>query len=243
MRFKCPYCRHGRPKLTDEVCPDCGKQVSLRPLLKLCWQKFKDRFVRAAVARCPKCGENIPLNATVCVCGASMELGAAVQTALEPPRKRWHGFVNAAGPGMARFLQWLYLGISLVAGWWLLNYVQAQHSKQWIGYAALSAVYLAVLIFVGSWLVPQRVFQAVSQRARPVVKLALLANFLTLLLLLQLVIKTWWAQALALAGLIVVAVLGLMLSSFLMSLKAGKLRPEDAIHTKTRPQGRKAVID
>ena len=242
MRFKCPRCGYGQLKLTDKICPHCALVLSVRPLLKYYWECWKQRLSEAAVARCPNCGKNVSLNATACECGASMKVGDAVDAALEPSRKRWHGFVNAAGPGMALLLRWLYLAISLFAGWWLLNYVQAQHSKQWIGYAALSTVYLGVLIFVGSWLLPQRMFQAVSRRARPVVKLALLANFLTLLLLLQLVIKTWWAQALALAGLIAVAVLGLILAGMLLSMK-DKIQAENTVHTKTRPQGRKAVLD
>ena len=243
MRFKCPKCGYDQLKLTDEVCPDCQLALSLRPLLGYYLKRLKTRFRRAAVTRCPRCGKKVRLNATACACGASMTLEAAIQATLEPPRKRWHHFINTIGPGMESLIRWLYLGASLAAGWWLLNYVHAQYSQRWLGYAALSAVYLAVLFFLVSWLAPRRVFQEVSRRARPVVKLALLANFLSLLLLLQLVIKAWWAQALTLVGLILVAVLGLLLSSFLMSIKDGTRQPEDTIHTKTRPQGRKALID
>jgi hypothetical protein len=242
MRYTCPRCGHEELKLTDKTCPNCKLVLSIRPLLKFYWHQWKKRLKRAAVTRCPHCNENVPLNAAACVCGESLKVGDAVAAALDPSRKKLEHFVNTAGTGTQRLIQWLYLAVSLTAGCWLLNYVHAQYSKQWIGYAALSTVYLGVLVVLANWLVPQQVFKAVKCRGAPV-KLALLANFLSLLLLLQLVIKAWWAQALALAALIGVAVLGLLLSNFITSIQAGKSRPGDSIHTKTRPQGRKAVID
>ena len=245
MHFSCPRCHHNQLKLTDQVCPHCGLGLTVPALCRHYWQTLRDGFTRAAVTRCPKCHQEVPLSATVCAqCGQATDLDASIEATLEPPRRRWRTFLRSATPATRRRIQWVYLLGSAAGLWWMLAYVEEHFTQKWLGYAALSVVYLAVLSFLAVSLIPPRVFQTLNRRASIPVKLALVANYLTLLLLLQVIIGAWWARALLVAGLFLITWLGAAgMSSLLASTQRRPAETGDVPHTKTRAQGRKAVMD
>lgn len=240
MRFDCPRCGHDQIKLTDEVCPKCQLVLSLSSLLRHYWQRTRTGLKRAAVVRCPRCGRAVPLNTTACACGVSLALGPALDVTLQPSRERWSLFLKTAKPGHRRLIQWVLLLGSVALLVWLLPRVEAQYSKQWLPSTAVAIGYLAVGITLTVRLAPSRVVQGISQRAALPVKLALLALLLSGVLLLQWAIKAWWGHALFLGGVIVATSLGVLLSRWLLGRNVAA---EPTVHTATRPQGRKAVID
>lgn len=67
---------------------------------------------------------------------------------------------------------------------------------------------------------PRRIFRAISQRTTALIKLALILNYLTLVLVLQAWISAWWARASILAGVFAVTWLGVwLLTTFLWPMK------------------------
>ena len=137
-----------------------------------------------------------------------MTVGAAVEVSLTPLRRRWQGFLRRAKPKTRRRIQWGYLGLSLALLWWLVGYTEGQLGKGLVGQAILSIVYLATFGLLAAVLVPKYVWTSFARRTSPLIKLAVVVNYLTLLLLVQNLIGAWWVRANILAGLFVVSWIG-----------------------------------
>lgn len=132
-----------------------------------------------------------------------MTLGVAVEVTLTPLRQRWYRFVDAAGPKTMRRLQWAYLLASLGLLWWLLGWTERRHGSDWMAQAALSILYLAAVVLLVAVLVPKATLVRAVRGTSRLVKLGLVLNYFTLLLVLQNVIAAWWTRAAMLAGVFV----------------------------------------
>jgi uncharacterized protein YbaR (Trm112 family) len=204
MRLACPHCGN-ELSLADRACARCGRAIRpWTPLAALA--ATVRRWVGSATAlECPRCRQATPLRAHACRhCGQPLTLGVAVEVTLTPLRERWYRFVDVAGPKTMRRLQWAHASLSLALLWWVLGYTERRHGGDWMAPAALSILYLAMVAFLAAALVPKAALVRVVQGTSWRVKLGLLMNYFTVVLLSQNVIAEWWTRAAMLAGLFVV---------------------------------------
>jgi hypothetical protein len=240
MKIACPKCCDS--VIRDGVCPRCGFTLTVGGV----WRFYRDRlarlFRRTAVIPCPHCGGEVRITASLCPhCNEAVTASAVVDTVTAPSRRLWRAFVNNPTPGAMRRFQWAYLLASGLVLWGLLTYIQEHAGEHWLRESALSVLYLAILGFIVVLVVPSSVFEAVAERAAWRVKLAMIANYLTLLILLQLAVGAWWAKALTLAGLFVAAYVGVLI---MLALR-GPPPDEDQQNRfdPSRPQGRRGRFD
>lgn len=209
-----------------------------------CYVKRLWGHVRAnANFQCPRCGEAVPVNAKVCPnpgCGQPITLDAAMAA----PRQRWQRFLANADTETMRRVQWGYLILSAAVLWSLLAFVEQRYSEHWIRHALLSVVYLAVFGFLAPLIVPRHVFRVIATRTGWRVRLGLVLNYLALLLLLQILIGTWWARALMLAGFFGVTCVAVwVLRAVLLPTFMNQSQPQDTRFDPTAPQGRRGRFD
>ena len=241
MKIACPKC--SQSDIRDGVCPNCGFVLTVTEVWRLYREKLTGFLRRKASIPCPHCGGDVQVTANLCPhCNNSVTANAVINTTLAPPRQRWRSFVRNATPVAMRRVQWVYLLLSSLALWYLLAYAQEHNEEHWVRDAALAAFFLAVMGFIVTLIFPSSLLQMVVNRAGWRVKLAMIANWLTLLLLLELLIDVWWAKALMLAGLFLVACLAIIILSI---IRAYLLRPEGQQDTfdPSQPQGRRGRYD
>ena len=240
MKIACPKCPES--VIRDGVCPTCGFTLTVGGIWRFYLGRLADFFRRRAVIPCPHCGGEVPITTSLCPhCNETVTANAVVDTVTAPPRLIWQDFVKHPTPGAMRRFQWAYLLASGLALWGLLAYAEGHNGEHWVRDTALSVAYLAILGFIAVLVVPPSVFEAVAKRAGWRVKLAMMANYLSLLILLQLAVGAWWARALTLSGLFLAAYLGMMIFHALRGPQpdANQQRPFDP----SRPQGRRGRYD
>lgn len=205
MILTCPNCGN-KVRLTDRSCPACGSAFGPLRLSRLFGQSIARWSTRVTALRCPSCQRTSPLRAKICGhCGQSMTVQAAVEAALLPLHHRWQAFLQHASPKTMKRIQWGYLGLSLALLWGLLGYAETQSDGRWIGSALLSVLYLTTFLLLAALLVPKYVWATFALRTSRLVKLAVVVNYLTVLLLLQQFIGAWPMRATILAALFVVS--------------------------------------
>ena len=244
VKFACPRCSH-EVGLRDRACPKCKLALTLGGVVGYYWGLLCSGVKKEAVIQCPGCHRPVPLATTVCPhpnCGAPITVGATVDAVMAPTRRRWRGFLDHATPTTRRWVQLAYLILSATILWWLLAYVEKHHSGNWIWHALLSVLYLTVFGIVAALVAPRRVFEAIASHASWSVKLALVFNYLTLLLLLQVMISTWWARAVMLAGFFGATYLAVwLLRKLLLPMFSGEA--EDRTFDPSAAQGRRGRYD
>ena len=247
MKFACPQCSSSCG-LFKGVCPNCGFSLSLGSVVKFYGRRLREFLTNATALRCPQCSFANPVKARRCEhCQSDLTVRLAVHAVVDPPRRRWHNFLRAIDPQTKRRLRWAYFVFSAALLWWLLAYAETKGSTLFMG-MALSVIYVAVLAFFALWLIPRQIFRNVFRRATPLVKLSLALNALALMLALQLLIQVWWARALILAALFVVAWVGAWVLHRLILTMANETAAvflgDDAPEYDSRsPQGRHARFD
>jgi hypothetical protein len=244
MKLACPKCEEPCG-LFQNACPRCGFALTLGSVLA----HYRDQFKARAAFQCPQCREPVPVTARTCAkCGAPITVRAAIDTTLAPPKRRWREFRRQAGPGTKRSIQWGYLLFSFLLLGGLLTYIAGQPGAVWLPTAALSVVYLAVFGLLALLLVPRRVFRAVYWGASAVMKLSLVCNFLSVMILLQFLIGAWWGQAVVLAILFgVVWLAAYIFHIYVLPMAAATeqvfIRPGERDFDSKGPQGRDARWD
>ncbi|MCL4180505.1 MAG: hypothetical protein KJ072_22510 [Verrucomicrobia bacterium] len=206
------------------------------------WKSVWGGLKQRAVLRCPDCGGPVPLNANRCpnpACGAPI----TVASASAKPVGWWRRFCRFIAPVASPILQWGYFLISAVVLWQLLAYAERHHAAGWLPLAGLSVVYLAVLTLLARMLISQRIRTFVTQRAAGLVKLGLICNYFSVLVLMQIAIATWWARALTLAGLFGITWVGLWIfRNFLEPMFAANSGSQ-TVYDPMMPQGRRGRWD
>ena len=226
--------------LTQAACP-CGFPLTLWSIIKYYWDRLRVRVQRMLVIECPGCKQAIPVNAKTCPhpqCGISITVDATIDESFGPLKSGWSEFLKNVTPKTVRFIQWLYLMLSLALLWGLLDYTEKHHADNWAELAGLSVVYLAVLSFLALMILPGRLFHAFSHGASWRIKLALVGNYFTLLLLLQIAIVAWWARALTLAMLFGVTLVGIWVLRLLLLPMVAKPEASNEFDP-SAPQGRR----
>jgi hypothetical protein len=241
MRFQCPQCAQHRITLTSRACPDCGFPLSLRSILGFYWQRLVERLRQTAVTPCPHCARPIPINAKRCPkCGDPVTVNAAVKAVTGPTQQRLFHFLNHKTPEQEQRFQWGYLGVSFLVLWGMVAYVSHYGTgSNWLWGVALSVGYLAVFFCLGAWLIPRSVWTRLRKFSR-IIKLAFVFNFLTLLMVLQLVISALLGQAMVLMMLFGVTVIAVVTySRRLWPLKKEIEESNEQPFDPLKPQGRK----
>lgn len=246
MKWACPKCGHACRWLAG-ACPECGFPLTVGAAARHYWHQFQSWLPRVTAVECPQCHQATPLTSKTCVaCGAPITVQAAIDETLTPPKRRWARFKRESSPQTWRRLRRCHFLLSAALLWWLLGYVEQHDPGTWVRHAALSVVYLAVLAFLAAWLAPRHIFFAFSRASR-LLKLSLVLNYLSALVLLQLFIGVWWVRALVLAGLFAVTWLGaVLLCRWIMPVAAETAQVflgADPRFDASAPQGRAAHYD
>jgi hypothetical protein len=247
MKFACPRCS-AACGLFKGACPNCGLSLTLGSLLKFYFHRTREVLSQASALSCPACGFPNPLQARECAnCHSDLSVRVAMDSVVEPRRRRWHRFLRGIAPENKRRIQWVYLIFSAALLWWLLAYVEHHGGDSWVSCMLLSVVYVAVLAFCALWLIPRKIFRTVFHRATARTKLSLALNALSLMIVLQLCIREWWARAATLAGMFAVAwFAGWLLYRFILpmaQITENVFLGPDREFDPAAPQGRSARFD
>jgi len=198
--------------------------------------------------QCPKCEHPVPKEYADCPrCKKILDLESASDAATKSLTWHFQEFINNATPRQLRRFQRVFLLISLAIMWSITGYV-ASHEESWGDFILMSAVYLIALGLLAKWLVPRRLWVAVASKTSRIVKLALVVNYLSALLLIQVFIGTWQKQALILGGLFGASFLAAYLLCVIawplsMNLYHIFFETESNEVDPTRPQGRRGIND
>lgn len=191
--------------LSDGKCPGCGLELTLGSVLGFYWAEAKVKLGigdKGMEIRCP-CGRVVPFKTAKCACGRELTVEATVERSVDSVRARVQKRISTLTDGAIRRFQWGYLLLSCATTWWMMGYVEKRIGDEWAKSAALSVVYLVGSGLVFSVLVPRWVIQGVWRHATWLIKLSVLANYLALLLLFQVLSDVWWMRATNMAGLLV----------------------------------------
>ncbi len=244
MKFRCPKCQQPCG-LFSRACPRCGFALTVSSLSRLATERMRE----ATAVECPRCRQGVlPFGAKLCpVCGAPPMFQDATRATVGAYWVRLQRYFERVPPYVKRRAQWMFLLFSAALLWWMLGEVERQTGGNWYGAAALSVIHMAAIGFLTVWLMPRRILFAISFGATGKVKLALALNFFTGMLLLQLVIKVWWARTTLLATIFVVLWVAARLLNRYVLPEAwqtyGALFGSGNEYDTTSPQGRSAKLD
>jgi hypothetical protein len=136
-------------------------------------------------------------------CGCNFTVAAALVPLLKPLRRMWDSLENLSLAAKRR-LRIVYVLASAILCWVCLGIAERQ-GLEWFAFALLSIVYLAFITLFLIWIVPPARRVRFAQRRKPLERVGLIFNYLTLLLLLQTFMATWTRRAVMLGVLFVVS--------------------------------------
>ena len=207
MAFRCPVCDRD-VKTGDTKCPGCGEPLHAASFVGRLWRSLWAGFTRVTSVECPACGEPAAAKSKYCMrCTCNFTVAAALVPILRPLRNKWDAVFKDASPASKRFARIAYVIASAVLFWLVLSYSEKKGAV-WYLYAALSIVYVAFFTFFLLWVVPREHLSRFVRQRKGVVRIGLIFNFFTALLLLQVLMATWTARALMLGALFIVSWLG-----------------------------------
>jgi hypothetical protein len=240
MKLRCPY-----PQCTetvhmcDRTCPSCGNSLALQPVLRL---YAGNLWSTVSGIKCPDCGSAARLTSQVCpnpACHAPLTVDSIANAALKAPRDCWQRFLANATETTAMRTQRFYFLASATLLWCLLSWAENQWTGHWFLYAVLAVAYFFLLGILAPLIAPNVDFQRVWNCAASRVKLGLICNWLSLLLLMQLLIGVWYARAVMLASLVVMGGLAI----FVLSGGLSSDQNQEVVFDPSEPQGRRARFE
>ena len=269
MKFACPNCAKHQVRLRDPACPECGFPLTVGSLLRHYRRRLVAFVAKVTQIQCPGCREPIPLRTTTCPhCQTRVTFKAAAKLVLGPFGRRWQSWQErrqARSMQQARqtapsrrgiylrllgklLLQAAYLTLSIMAFIHYLPELNKPKFDNWFWHGLLTIIYASSLGAIVLLVVPHKVLAFVSQRTGMLVKLGIIANVFTLLILLQVAFDELWAPAAALAVIqvllwIALWVLGGSLWPVVTSLRDILRDREGSNIDPTKPQGRDSEMD
>ena len=213
MNIRCPKCDQ---PCGLSACSHCGFSLTLGSI----WDHYRDRFQGVFSLRCPKCQCAVPIPARACGhCGTRITIRTAVEDALEEPRRQWAGSDVRRRNTMRRFVQWGYIVLSFFFLWAVLEIFERVTGKSWFAQAALTTFYLAISGVLAQFLVSRHFLRSLFFGPSRLMKLALLLNFLSSLLLLLLFIGATWNKSFRIAvEFMIIIVAGMLFLRYLLPL-------------------------
>lgn len=246
MEFTCPYRGCGKPvTLSQVVCPHCQNPLTFWAILGYYRKRAMQSLRKKTKVRCPQCGKALPLSATTCPkCDTSMAFEDALERVLAPARAWWAQFRTKADkdPVRMRRIQWCHLFLSALLLWVMVSYVTEHRAQDWLWHVGLSAVYLAVIAFLTSLIAPRDFFAIIAWCGWRV-KIGLVFNYFTLLLLLEITIGTFWKRAVTLGTLFAVTYAAFLILTVMLRPMASSFPRPSRQFDPTAPQGRRARHD
>ncbi len=247
MNFVCHKRTCPGLKLRDRHCHKCGLTLSFSGLLGYGWKRVWEWVKKKLSVACPTCRKRIPAFQSICpACKASLTVEGAFQKTFGPQVEKVRVLI-APNPSKRRLFQWFYVGVSALVFWGCLAILEKKYAQHWVEPAMLSIVYLAVFLILSLWLVPQRTLLLIAQRASKLIKLALVFNYLTALMLLQMFMATWWTRSIMLGVLFFVTWAGAWLFWRYLwpvsSAVGGIFMGPSSTFDPSEPQGRNVRMD
>jgi hypothetical protein len=196
-------CRHRLASPTATTCSECGLSLTLGALGRHYGQRLVHWLKQKAVIACPWCGREVALYAKTCPhCWETITVQASFKASMRPLRRRWQERQPNSGKlARALALGAYFLGSVTLLGWQIAT-VPLTDPVMLVVRMGLSIVILAVAALVSFWVVPRHVLADLAARLSPVTKLAVLANYLGGLLLLQSCLGGWLVRSLILVALL-----------------------------------------
>ena len=196
--------------LGGRECPVCHFPPTVEATVAHYKGQLSGTLGRFQVAYCPECKEIFEDAQSLCFpCGVNLE-----RSLLFSLRYRFQ-----QSPGLRFCVRWTYYLASAILLWRLLAYVETHQARNWIAwltYGGVSIAYLAVAGLVVRWVARKSAVQAIQNFAPAGVRLALVLNFFSVVILLHIFVATWWTRATIFAGLfVVVLVAGWVLNRLL----------------------------
>jgi len=232
--------------MTEPSCLRCGLETDVASLGQRVFRDGMSGFRARFGIRCPRCKAVIPAFESQCKnCGAT--LVESIKGAAGRNSERLRKLV-APTPTKKRLFQWFYFLASVAIAWFILAFLERRYSKDWLLHMSLTPVYLSVFFLLSLWVIPPKTIIAFRQRTSVLVKLGVICNAVTLLMLLQVFLATWWARSLMLATLFIATWLGAWIfwrflwpmSNIMNTIYTGDVVEE---FDPQSPQGRKAYYD
>lgn len=197
-------CRHRLASLTATTCSECGVPLTLGVVSRHYGEALVQWAKETAVIACPHCGRTVPIyNKTCPRCRDTITVGASAKASVGPACRRWQR-MNQSSPRQARVLrQSAYLLSSAVLfGWQFATDSYGDFGRVMIR-VMVSSILLAFLGLIAVWVLPRHFVGPLVARASVVIKLGLIFNYLSLVLLIQSCIAGWFERSLVLLGLII----------------------------------------
>lgn len=249
MKIQCPFNPKHTVNFTDSYCQECERRITPKALFQFYLHRLRFRSRLKLLTECSECEFVFPLPEPRCPrCGLATTVGVAASDGMKRTSWHWRDFAAHASPSQLRRFQRYFLLASLLLLFGAVAYVSSFKSEEWGGLALLSVVYLTVSGLMVKWFVPPHVLLLIAQRTSRRVKLAMVLNYLTTLLAIQVCIGNWIAQATIVAGLFGVTAISAWLLcriAWPMSLETYRLFFEslDTFFDPMKPQGRRARND
>lgn len=245
MKFACPQCG-GDVDLKQSSCPHCDLTLSLRGIRRWYWGKL----VSATNIKCPGCGQPNPVSFKACPsCKTPLTVESAVDMVVTPKKQGLFEWAANATPETRKRVQRLYLLLSFGILWWMLAVVEEQFPGNWAKHSAIGAVFLAASGLVASMITPKRTLEVVLKHLSGTTKLALVANYVSVMLAVRMFTTTWKERSFSLAGIIIGTwVAGYFLTRFALPMKEDVTSMFKEGETSkgfdaSGPQGRKARME
>lgn len=200
--------------------------------------------------RCPHCNKAAPLLSKECPnCKKTIAVADAVAETTAPIQGLYHRNFDRPTPEFVQRLQFGYFVLSIALLFIMLSVSGTSSWIEWGWSAALSVVFLAAIVMLVVWVMPRK--RPSRKPFAILVRLALVFNVLTFVVLLQWLIRSWWLTFVRLAGLLlIVACAVVALYRYLWPAKdefqeaLDKQRsPGGGSFDYMKPQGRKGAHD
>lgn len=201
MKFVCQDKNCPGVGLSDTGCSRCQFAVTPQGVIGFAFRSMMAGIRARLGVRCPLCTGVIPAFQSTCPgCKSTLTVERVVEDTLGPTRERAKQII-APTPAKVAAFRWGYLVLSAIAFCALFGVLQMVAFADILLPAILSTFYLGLFLGLFVWMVPQSTVVALNRRAPKRIKLALLLNFLTCVIVLNLAVKEWWARATLLAAL------------------------------------------
>jgi hypothetical protein len=247
MKFACPNpnCDNG-VGFGDRRCSKCNFELSFGSLWKLYTGRLIDGLRRSAVTKCPysACGAIIPITSKECpICKKPLTVSAA----FVPAQERILRLAQKRDPKVLRRIQLVYFFLSGAVLFGLICYLENKSKDELFEQAGMSAVYLVIIVILIRLFVRADKIRIVLRHVSPLVRFTLLINYLSVLVVLQVCIGTWWKKASILAGLFGTTFVAIYLISALWPLAVAPVtwfaEPQEEDFNPSSAQGRSFRTD
>lgn len=207
MKFECPKCHFPNSPFVS-VCANpagCDFQFTLPAICGFYWRALlgrKRRERRPLTFECPypRCHGEFTLKDQECPrCHRPINLTVVLAKYFAPLGKRVRDTLRSPA------FQVAYVSFSLLLLGFALLSAEARLPEDWVPMLFLSGVYISFLTLVLILIVPLK-YRVALTRKSPVLKLAFIFNYLSLVLLLEVVVTAWKTRATILGSAFLVSV-------------------------------------